>query len=60
LKKGDELGYFSYGGSDVVVIFENKVKWDDDLMEKSLNSMETMLHVNERIGVFEFNGPTDF
>ncbi len=60
LKKGDELGYFSYGGSDVLVIFENKVKWDDDLMEKSLNGMETMLHVNERIGVFEFNGPTDF
>ena len=59
LKKGDELGYFSYGGSDVVAIFENKVKWDDDLMEHSLNSMETLLNVNERIGVFEFNGPTD-
>jgi len=59
LKKGEEIGYFSYGGSDVVVIFEKKVKWDDDLMEHSLNGMETLLNVNERIGVFEFNGPTD-
>jgi len=59
LQKGDELGYFSYGGSDVLCIFEKKVKWDQDLMEKSLNGMETMLHVNERIGTFDLNEQAD-
>jgi len=28
-------------------------------MEKSLNGMETMLHVNERIGTFDLTEQTD-
>ena len=59
LMKGDELGYFSYGGSDVLVLFEKKVKWDEDLLEKSLNGMDTLLNVNERIGTFDLTEQTD-
>lgn len=53
VKKGDELGFFSYGGSDIVVLFEKKVIWDEDLREYSLQGIETMVWANERIGKFQ-------
>jgi len=36
LKKGDEMGYFAFGGSTVIVVFQQgKVKWDQDLLDNS-------------------------
>ena len=44
-------GYFAYGGSTVVIVFKaGMVKWDDDLLHNSNNSMETLVRVGERIG----------
>lgn len=36
-KRGEEMGYFAYGGSTCIAIFppEAKVKWDDDLLTNS-------------------------
>ncbi|KAJ3127196.1 hypothetical protein HK098_006648 [Nowakowskiella sp. JEL0407] len=28
VKKGDEIGYFQYGGSDIIVLFNKPVNWD--------------------------------
>jgi len=53
VKKGDELGYFSYGGSDIVVLFEKQITWDEDIREYSLQRIETLLNCNERIGKFQ-------
>ncbi|KAI9030675.1 phosphatidylserine decarboxylase-domain-containing protein [Phycomyces nitens] len=51
LKKGDEMGYFQYGGSTVAVIFpKNSVKWDSDLLKASESSLETKVDMGEHIG----------
>jgi len=51
VNKGDELGYFAYGGSTIVVVFKaGMVKWDDDLRHNSDNSMETLVRMGEHIG----------
>lgn len=53
IQRGDESGYFAYGGSTVVVVFppEAKVQWDKDLLDNSLNKLETMVRVGDRIGI---------
>lgn len=45
------LGYFAYGGSTIVVVFKaGMVKWDEDLIHNSGNSMETLVQMGEQIG----------
>jgi len=40
--KGDEKGYFSFGGSCVVLLFEkDRIVFDADLMENSMRNLET-------------------
>ncbi|CAA0807311.1 Phosphatidylserine decarboxylase proenzyme 2 [Striga hermonthica] len=52
VKKGDEFGYFSFGGSTVICVFEKgAIKIDDDLLENSLRSLETLVRVGMRLGV---------
>ncbi|KAI5478512.1 phosphatidylserine decarboxylase [Pseudohyphozyma bogoriensis] len=53
VKRGDELGYFAYGGSTCIAIFPpGVVKWDEDLLYNSSTSLETMVRVGEKIGTF--------
>ncbi|NGX34334.1 MAG: Phosphatidylserine decarboxylase proenzyme [Candidatus Anoxychlamydiales bacterium] len=41
-KKGEEKGYFSLGGSSIVLLFEkDKIKFDDDLIRMSKQNIET-------------------
>ena len=50
--KGEEKGYFKFGGSTVVLLFEkNKINIDDDLLINTSNGFETSIKVGERIGV---------
>ena len=51
VKKGDEMGYFAYGGSTIVTVFQkDKVKFDSDLITSSDNALETIVRVGEHIG----------
>ncbi|KAI0073588.1 hypothetical protein K474DRAFT_1649364 [Panus rudis PR-1116 ss-1] len=51
VKRGEELGYFAYGGSTVVVLFpKGLIKFDDDLLENSKNTIETLVKVGYQIG----------
>ena len=51
--KGQEKGYFEFGGSTVVLLFENgKIRIDEDLLENTANSFETKVEMGERIGVW--------
>ncbi|KAF4611209.1 hypothetical protein D9613_006883 [Agrocybe pediades] len=51
LKRGDELGYFAYGGSTIVIVFENDtVKFDEDLVSNSEKPIETLVKVGYSIG----------
>ncbi|KXN64617.1 hypothetical protein CONCODRAFT_170966 [Conidiobolus coronatus NRRL 28638] len=47
-----EHGYFAFGGSTIVVLFEKgKIVFDKDLVENSQNKIETLLAVGNQIGV---------
>jgi phosphatidylserine decarboxylase len=50
--KGEEKGYFKFGGSTVILLFEkNTIKLDDDLISNSNNDIETLVKFGEKIGV---------
>lgn len=49
--KGEELGWFQYGGSTVIAVFPQTsgVSFDDDLVRNSQASIETKVSVGNRI-----------
>lgn len=50
--KGDEMGYFAFGGSTTIALFQkDAVVIDADLLSNSLRSLETLVKVGERLGV---------
>ena len=50
-KKGEEKGYFKYGGSTVILIFkENTIDIDKDIINNSKNCYETIVKYGEKIG----------
>ncbi|KAG9160149.1 hypothetical protein Leryth_015037 [Lithospermum erythrorhizon] len=52
VQKGDEFGYFSFGGSTVICVFEkDSIKIDEDLIENSGRSLETLVSVGMKLGV---------
>ena len=54
--KGEEKGYFKFGGSTVVLLFEkNKIRIDEDLLINTLKGYETVIKEGERIGVAVIN-----
>ncbi|GAA5933894.1 hypothetical protein JCM3775_000317 [Rhodotorula graminis] len=53
VKRGDELGFFSYGGSTIIAVFPaGSVKFDDDLVKNSKDRIETVVRAGEQIGRF--------
>ncbi|KIJ60324.1 hypothetical protein HYDPIDRAFT_177428 [Hydnomerulius pinastri MD-312] len=51
VKRGQELGYFAFGGSTIVVLFEKgAVEWDEDLVINGRASLETLVRVGMGIG----------
>ncbi|KAJ6591617.1 phosphatidylserine decarboxylase-domain-containing protein [Mycena vulgaris] len=51
VKKGDELGYFAYGGSTVVAVFpKGVIEFDADLVANSMVPVETMVKVGNSLG----------
>jgi len=55
LAKGDELGFFAFGGSTIAVVFPGPgnnatVTWDSDILLRSTQSVETYVTVRSRIG----------
>lgn len=51
--KQDEKGYFKFGGSTVILVFDNsKLKWSEDLLENSKAGFETLIRCGETIGFY--------
>lgn len=51
IKKGDEMGYFKFGGSTIVLIVDkNKLKIDSDILNNTKNHIETFVKMGEKIG----------
>nr|XP_043629304.1 phosphatidylserine decarboxylase proenzyme 2-like isoform X2 [Erigeron canadensis] len=52
VQKGDEFGYFSFGGSTVICVFEkDSIALDEDLLAYSARSIETLVSVGMQLGV---------
>ena len=50
-KKGDEVGHFSFGGSSLVLLFKRGVvNVDDRFLKDSMQSVETVVKMGERVG----------
>ncbi|KAH8824331.1 phosphatidylserine decarboxylase-domain-containing protein [Flagelloscypha sp. PMI_526] len=51
IKRGDEFGYFAFGGSTIVMLLEKGVvQWDEDLLNNGKASLETLVRVGMGIG----------
>ena len=51
VNKGEEKGYFKFGGSTVVLLFEkSKIHIDEDLLMNTAKGYETSVKMGERIG----------
>ncbi|KJR81164.1 phosphatidylserine decarboxylase [Sporothrix schenckii 1099-18] len=51
VKRAEELGYFKFGGSTLVLLFEEgRMKFDDDLVENSSGALETLIRVGMSVG----------
>jgi len=50
VKKGDEKGYFAFGGSTLVLLFgEGKINFNPDLIENTQKKLETTVKMGETI-----------
>lgn len=51
VKRGDEMGYYAFGGSTTILVFKRgTVTWDDDIMCNSTASIETLVKQGTGIG----------
>ena len=51
VKKGDEKGYFKFGGSTTILFFEKgKIKIDKDIIDQTNKGYETSVFMGEKIG----------
>ncbi|KAG0207009.1 hypothetical protein BGX28_001659 [Mortierella sp. GBA30] len=52
VERMDEHGYFAFGGSTIVVLFEpNTIQFDEDLVRSSKEQIEMLIKVGNRVGV---------
>ncbi|MBS9774027.1 MAG: phosphatidylserine decarboxylase [Tenacibaculum sp.] len=51
IKKGDEMGYFAFGGSTIVMLIDkDKITIDEDILKNTSNKIETFVRMGESIG----------
>ncbi|KAJ5360943.1 Phosphatidylserine decarboxylase-related protein [Penicillium concentricum] len=51
VSRGEELGYFKFGGSTLLLLFEDgKVNFDRDLADNSKGALETLIRVGMSVG----------
>ncbi|KAL2424052.1 Phosphatidylserine decarboxylase proenzyme 3 [Exophiala dermatitidis] len=51
VKRAEELGYFKFGGSTILLFFEpGKMVYDEDLVENSKGALETLVRVGMSVG----------
>jgi phosphatidylserine decarboxylase len=50
VKKGDMLGYFLFGGSDFIMLFQNKIQFTLDAPKAADNNSYRHLLMGERLG----------
>ncbi len=57
-KKGDEKGYFSFGGSSLILLFEkDKIQFADDLISNSAKHIETLCQFGQSLDRLQRSKP---
>lgn len=52
VRRGEEKGYFEFGGSTIVLLLKKGVvQWDEKLLDKSKNGEETPVKMGEVLGI---------
>jgi phosphatidylserine decarboxylase len=55
VKRAEELGYFKFGGSTLLLLFEpGQMRYDDDLVDNSRSALETLVSALTCYNVFFF------
>lgn len=54
--RGENLGFFAYGGSTVIAVFPKRANiiWDEDLIHASESEIEVLLRAGEKIGTANY------
>jgi phosphatidylserine decarboxylase len=53
IQKGDEMGFFKFGGSSIITLFEpERIRLDEDLVNHSRDRIEVYARMGDRLGVF--------
>jgi phosphatidylserine decarboxylase len=51
IAKGSEKGYFQFGGSSTITIFEpGRIRFDQDLIDHSQQHREVFAHMGDHVG----------
>ncbi|QRV90019.1 phosphatidylserine decarboxylase family protein [Ceratobasidium sp. AG-Ba] len=51
IARGQEFGYFAFGGSTIVILFEKgKLTWDEDILANGKSTLETLVRVGMGVG----------
>ncbi|CAG8574107.1 2992_t:CDS:10 [Ambispora leptoticha] len=51
VKRFEEHGYFAFGGSTVILLFQkDKMEWDEDILANSQQPLETLVRVGMHVG----------
>ncbi|XWW95945.1 hypothetical protein V2A60_003914 [Cordyceps javanica] len=51
VQRAEELGYFKFGGSTILLLFEpGKMRFDSDLVENASGALETLIRVGMSVG----------
>lgn len=51
IKKGEEVGYFKFGGSTIILLIPtSKIKFDSDLINNTTEEVETLVRVGMSLG----------
>jgi phosphatidylserine decarboxylase precursor len=54
IARGDEFGYFQFGGSTIAVIFEpGRVTFDSDIAIRNQVGIEALVNVRSRVAIFD-------
>ena len=61
VQQGQQKGYFEFGGSSTILLFEpNKVQLDKDLLELSTQSTELYVHVGDQLAsLYDYSHSTE-
>ncbi|CAH2353915.1 phosphatidylserine decarboxylase proenzyme 2 [[Candida] railenensis] len=51
IRRGEEVGYFKFGGSTILLLFQSKYfQFDSDMVDNSLGCIETLIRVGQSVG----------